>query len=508
MKASGHTIAVGGILTECNHFGGLPMGLDSFERCELRRGDEVLTIRTGVVAGMLDVLHAQQARPAPLLFASACPGGTVTADCYHRLKSELLERLVAAGPVSGVLLALHGAMAAEGTPDCEGDLIRAVRQTVGAWVPIVVSLDLHAQVTGEMVRHASALVAWETYPHRDAQPTGQRAARLLLDAVSGKAAPAMAMAKVPVITSAIHGSTDGDDPFAHLMRQTKSLECLPGVLSTSLFLGHPYLDIPDMGSGALVITDGDADRAAALAGDIARRYWEKRFELEPKVHGPDEAIRLGLQAQAAHILLVEAADCCGGGAAGDSVAALRALLESNISETAMVPVVDAAAARACHAAGVGGAVSVELGHHHDPRWGRPLAVRGRVRRLSDGRFTYGGGIWDGVEAAMGPAAILEIGKVLVLVATHATYDWADEQFRSLGLNPADARFLVVKNPMNYRNISSIDARAIYFLDTPGPTPATLRHVHFRNLRRPYFPADQDIPGLQPRILDRRQAGLD
>ena len=157
MNGQGHTIAVGGFLTECNHLGGMPIELEWFKRGELKLGVEVLQIRNGVVGGMLDVLRDKQARPVPLIFASACPGGLVTADCYRYLKSEVLERLKDAGPVSGVLLPLHGAMAAEGVPDPEGDLIRAVRGMVGERVPIVVSLDLHAQVTSEMVRYANAL---------------------------------------------------------------------------------------------------------------------------------------------------------------------------------------------------------------------------------------------------------------------------------------------------------------------------------------------------------------
>lgn len=137
--------------------------------------------------------------------------------------------------------------------------------------------------------------------------------------------------------------------------------------------------------------------------------------------------------------------------------------------------VDAAAATTCHAAGIGATVSVMLVHHHDPRWGHPIPVQGRVRALSDGLFSYAGGIWDGVAADMGPSAILEIGTLQVLVATHATYDWADEQFRSMGLNTADARFLVVKNPINYRNIQSNRDRVNYVLDTPGPASATTGH---------------------------------
>ena len=122
---------------------------------------------------------------------------------------------------------------------------------------------------------ADGLIAWETYPHRDTFTTGVRGARLLWDILTKRCRPTMAMAKVPVITSAIHGSTEGDDPFAQVMRAAKTLEGRDGVLSTSAFLVHPYLDQPDMGSGALVITDDDMEIAVSLANQLAEQYWTR-----------------------------------------------------------------------------------------------------------------------------------------------------------------------------------------------------------------------------------------
>lgn len=497
-------VAVGGIFTECNHLGGAPIDISWYERYELLRGAELVAGAGGAVAGMLQVLRAQGLAPAPLLYASTCAGGPLTRDTYEELKGELLRRLRAALPVDGVLLPLHGAAAAEHVGDPEGDLIGAVRALVGAAAPVVATLDLHAHVTAAMVRGADALVAWETYPHRDAFTTGERAARLLAAAVAGRCRPTMAMAKVPVVTGAINGSTEGAGPFADLMRRAKALEAEAGVLSGSMFLVHPYLDLPDMGSGALVVTDDDPKRAAQLAGALAEEYWRRRAELEPEVHAPEQAVAAGLQVEGT-VLLVETADCCGGGAAGDSAASLKALLGAALPGPALVPVVDPAAARACHEAGAGNTVTIAVGHRLDPKWGRPVTVTGRVLRLSNGRFRYRGGIWDGVEGAMGPSAVLEApsrgpGAVRVLLATHATYDWADEQFRCLGLDPAAAKFIVAKNPMNYRLAYSPIAAATYVLDTPGPTPATVRGVPFRNLQRPWFPADQDIPNLRPTLL--------
>ena len=493
-------IALGSILTECNEFGGVPIDIGWFERYELCRGEEVLQVDAGVVGGMMQVMRECGAEVVPLIYASTCPGGPLTAECYTQLKTELLDRLRASTPVDGVLLPLHGAATVENLGDPEGDLIKAVRAIVGEAVPIVVTLDLHAHVTADMVRFADGLIAWETYPHRDTFTTGVRGARLLWDILTERCRPTMAMAKVPVITSAIHGSTEGDDPFAQIMRAAKGLEGHDGVLSTSVFLVHPYLDQPNMGSGALVITDNDMETAVSLANQLAEQYWTRRFDLEPEIHAPDEAIAKGLKMDGGPVLLVEAADCCGGGAAGDSVATLTVLLDAEVTVPSLVPVADPEAAAACHRAGVGRAVTVALGHQLDPRWGKPGTVTGTVTRLSDGRFRYIGGIWDNVEGNMGPSAVLTIGAIQVLIATHGTYDWADEQFRSMEMYPPDAKFIVVKNPMNYRLAYGEIAKAAFILDTSGATPATCRHLPYKHLKRPYFPIDTEILGLTPTIL--------
>lgn len=277
-----------------------------------------------------------------------------------------------------------------------------------------------------------------------------------------------------------------------------------------MILVHPNLDQPNMGSGAVVVTDNDQALAVELARELAMAYWDARFELEPESWTPEEAIAAGQNVSGDPVILVEAADCCGGGAAGDSVATLRALLEAEENVEAsrgekpellsLVPVVDPTAAQVCHEAGVGDAVTLRLGHQQDPRWGNPIDVTGQVVALGDGRFHYDGGIFDGTEGNMGPTAVLAIGTIRVLIMTYATYDWRDEQFRAMKLDPTKAKFIVAKNPMNYRLAYGDLAKAIYILDTPGPTPVTMRNVQFTRLKRPYFPLDETIKGLNPTIL--------
>ena len=493
-------VAIGSILTECNQFGGAPIDIQCFERYELRRGTSVLEVNTGVVGGMLRVLQENQVEVAPLLYASSCPGGPITAECYFQLKIELIDRLKNIMPVDGVLLPLHGSSVVEGLGDPEGDLIKAVRHVTGNKVPIVVTLDLHAHVTDEMMRFAEALIAWETYPHRDAFTTGMRGAKVLLSIIKNGVQPTMAMAKVPVITSGIHGSTEGDSPFAQVMNTAKEYEAEDDVISTSVFLVHPYIDQPSMGSGGLVITDNNLEKAVDLAKKLAEQYWHKRFQLEPEIYTPQEAIKNGLKTLGGPVLLVETADCCGGGAAGDSVATLAALLEAKVTLPSLVPVVDPQVAKMCHQAGIGQEIRTHIGHQLDSNWGKPISIIGKVMQLSQGHFQYTGGIWDGVTGDMGPSAILTLGAIHILVTTHGTYDWADEQFRSVGLDPSTAKFIVVKNPMNYQFAYGDIAKSVFILDTPGPTPATCRHLNYENLQRPYFPVDKYIPNLSPTIL--------
>ena len=355
-------IALGGILIECNDFGGLPADLSAFERVFLARGEAVLQISTMVVGGMLEALGKEGSQVVPLLFAAAHPAGPITCDAYAQLRAGLLEALETALPVDGVLLPMHGSAAVDDVDDLEGDLAGAVRALVGPDVPIVMTLDLHASVTAAMVRHCDAILAWETYPHSDSFSTGQRAAHMLRRIIDGELTPRMVMAKVPMLTGAVHTATAGEGPFGDMMRAAKALEGQETVISTSAFLVHPHLDRPEMGSGALVITDNDIAAAQKHATELTMAYWKRRAEIEPPLHSPQDAVRRGLEVEGKPVILVEAADCVGGGAAGDSVATLRALLNAGVDQESLVPVVDPAAAAACHRRGLGERVTLALGH--------------------------------------------------------------------------------------------------------------------------------------------------
>lgn len=489
--------AIGAIIQESNDFVPARCTLEMFQADYLLYGEAVLDGLRGTrteVAGILTACDEVGVTPVPLLAGHSCSYGPLTAECYTHLRTEVLRRLEAALPVDGIVFAMHGAMLAEGEGDPEGDLIGAMRALAGG-VPIGVTLDLHAHVTARMVEGGTVLVAYSTYPHEDAFEAGHRACRLIAETARGRIRPAMAMAKAPMIVPANHQWTGGDGPLARIMREAKALETTGQALSASCFPVQPWLDLPGLGFTGLVITDGDPEAARRHARVLARRGWELRHEFDVELVSSAEAIRRGLAVAGGPVLLNDIADCQGGGATGDSVATLEALLSARVCERSLAVVRDPEAVQAAQRAGIGSEVRTTLGNTFDRSRGLPLPVTARVRVLSDGRFQYSGGLLGGVWASMGPAAVLAIGDIQVLVHSNATYEFADEQYRSVGLDVRAAKFVTVKNPMNYQLAYRGIMKAAYALDTPGPTTGNLKSLTFKHLTRPYFPVDDDIPGL-------------
>ncbi len=256
-------IAVGSIFQESNHFVTTRTDLALFRNTYIVEQEELFDL-AGTdceIAGVLAVCVDEDVEVVPLMAARSVSGGPLTDACYGTLKQALLAPLEEAGRIDGVMLALHGSMVTESEVDPEGDLLVAVREIVGDDIPVVATLDLHANVTPRMVQQATALISYAHYPHDDAVDTGKRATRLLLATLRGEVSPVMALAKVPMLVSGCNGQTFDDGPMGQLTRHARELEQQPGILSVSCLHAHPYLDMPGMGCGSVVVTDGDSDLA-------------------------------------------------------------------------------------------------------------------------------------------------------------------------------------------------------------------------------------------------------
>jgi len=487
-------IAVGQMSCESNTFATFRCDIETVRTTGyVLQGADVFTLRgtEGEVSGALSVLDKEpDVEIVPLLATRWNSSSVLQADAHAILRGMMLDALRAAGPVDGVFLSCHGSMVAADSDDPEGWLAASVREIVGPAVPVVMTLDLHGNVTDLMVRSLDLIVGYEHYPHDDTFTTGRRGARLLLATARGENRPAMCRVKLPMILTAFHASTFGDGAFARLERAARALEKQPGILSVSNFYVGSYIDLPEMTCGSLVIADGDRHLARREAERLARQFWADRQAFLVDAISVVEAVRRGGAIAGGPVLLLNTADTTGGGAAGDSIDVATGLLEARVNEPSLAMVVDPTAAAACHAAGEGADITLEVGHRVDPRWGKPARISGRVERLSDGRFRYTGGIFGGIEASMGPSAVVAVGPLRLLVMSRSTYDWADEQYRSVGLNAADAKWVEAKNMMNFRKAYGAIMRGAFVLDAPGPTPPDMRSLPFKRAARPWFPLDE------------------
>jgi microcystin degradation protein MlrC len=490
-------VALGALLFEGNTLSPVVTVRADFASKYLASGDEIparLAATNTEVGGALEVLRGADVEIVPLIATHGGAGGRVQARCYAELRDELLGRLRDAGKVDGVYLALHGAFIAEGIDDAEGEILAATAAVVGRAVPIAVSCDLHGHITPEMVRHARILIGYREYPHDDTHETGARAATLLLRTLRGQIRPVTRFRRAPMILPAQKQRTKGSGPMQDIIAIARGREADGSVLAASYFCVQPWLDLPGVGVTGVAVADGDPQAADRVAEEIAATFWRKRREFLVPTETPVAAIRKGRALPGGPVVLADAADCVGGGAAGDSAVVLRALIEHGGSDSAAIHIVDPETVAAATAAGVGARLQVRIGNRVSTGGGPPVEVSAVVQRYEpEARFRYSGGLMGGVEASMGAAAVLAVGSIKVLLTSLSSYEYADEHFQALGIDAAKAKFVVVKNPMNYQQAYA-GAPAMFVLDTPGPTTCNLASVAWRRLDRPCFPMED---GFEP-----------
>jgi microcystin degradation protein MlrC len=320
-----------------------------------------------------------------------------------------------------------------------------------------------------------------------------KGATLLLRAVRGEVRPVTLFARSPMIVPA-EGMGTADQPMAGLLADAKRLEARPGVLSVSLFPVQPWLDLPLTGFSVVAVADGRqrAEEVAPVVRDLAWRAWEARGRFRADLVPVDEAIRRALEAEGGPFVLSESADSTGSGSPGDGAHVLERLLALGVRARCLVPVVDAAAVARAIEAGVGRDVSLSVGGGLDPRYSRPVAITGRVHILSDGRFVASDQKSRGTEGRMGRAAVIEVGAISVLVTERPAFTVDPALFRSVGLEPREAKIVVVKSPLQFRDGYGAFARGLWVVDTPGPSTARLERLEWRHVSRPIYPFDDDF----------------
>ena len=494
-------VAIGGISHETNTFSSIPTDLAQFQQRTLLRGAALLQASRGidnVLGGVVDTASVLGWQLLPLLFASATPAGKVRRGTFESLANELergLSDAIRNGPLDGVVLALHGAMVAEGIEDADGEILRRVRRAVGPETPVVVVFDFHANLTPGIVEHTDLLLGFETYPHIDT--CGCEAVRLLERLNQREFQPVHALRQLPMLIALPAQWIAPSTPMGELMRLALRLKQSPGIVNVVLAGGFPYSDIRDAGLSVVVTTDGDQALAQRTANRIGQLTWEKRESFQPGLTSIADAVQIaGSDApRPGPLVLADVADNPGAGGSGDGTAILEELLAAGIDGAALAVIADPGTVALAEQTGPGNRGRFRLGGKIDRLHGPTLDVEALVRSVGEAAFTNRGPMGAGSRTRLGRTAVLEVGAlggpaVEVIVCEQRVQVLDPELFRAVGIAPEQRRVLVVKSSVHYRAAFEPLAGAIVAVDGPGLSSPNLAAFHYRRLRRPIWPLDR------------------
>lgn len=489
------------LATETNTFAAAPTGQGAFEEIGIYHGDASVRDPEGAGAFMRflrDLIEADGNQVAESLCTLAQPGGRTFRHVYEALRDTILADLQAAMPVDAVQLLLHGAMAAEGYEDCEGDLAARIRDIVGPGVPIGMELDLHCHFTALMQASCDAIVAFKEYPHIDTDARGRELYRILVDAAAGRVKPVTAVFDCRMV-GLWHTTRE---PMQGFVRAMQAAEREPGVLSVSLGHGFPWGDVPEAGAKLWVVTDDDPELARAVAGRLGRAFWDLRERIGAQVIGIDAALAMAAAAPAAAgaaaapgagpVVLADVADNPGGGAAGDSTFILRRLVERGVKNAVVGALWDLGAVHVCRQAGVGAQLDLRIGGKCGPASGLPLDLRVTVRAIVPDhsqsalgtRERLGDCVW--VETAPPSNAGLHI-----VLASIRTQTYGTDAFTGMGLRLADKDLVVVKSTQHFHAEFAPLARQVLYVSTPGAMDFDFAAIPYRRRSLDYWPRVAD-----------------
>ena len=482
-------IAIGGFQHETNTFAPSSATLDDFVKGSgwppLLAGEQIFDGVKGMnlpIAGFIEHMGKTSHKLVPTVWAAASPSAQVTEDAFERICKMLTDAIRAAAP-DCVYLDLHGAMVAAHIDDGEGEILRRVRGVVGARIPVVASLDLHANVTRQMLDLADGLIAYRTYPHIDMAETGGRTAHFLKLRLEGMARPAYAWRQMPFLIPLNAQCTDME-PARSVYQLLSRLESAD-VPSLSFTPGFPAADIADC--GASVWAYGSNDAAAKLAcktlADLVETQ-ESNWAME--ILDADAAVKRAMRVAgraSKPVVIADTQDNPGAGGDSDTMGMLRALLANNAKRAAFGLIVDKEAALAAHQAGPGATITIDLGGKSAIPGDSPFRGAFRVERISDGVLTGTGPFYGGAHMRLGPSAVLAIGGVRMVVASAKVQLADQEMYRFVGIEPTAEAILVNKSSVHFRADFTPIAEEIIVAKAPGPMAADPTDLNWTKLRR-------------------------
>ena len=503
-------VAICGMMLESNSFAPVTTEADFRERGYFL-GEDIMTearAKASVIAREVPAFVAAMDatgpwQPVPLLFTASQPAGPCDHAFFEDCMTGIENRLRDAGDVDAVFVANHGAMTTTGTPDPDGEMIARIRALVGPDTPIVVTHDLHANVSELLVESATLLIGYLTNPHVDMPQRAEEAAFSLRTILAG-AKPKTAFIRLPLTPPSVT-LLSAAGPYADMITygQRRQQEMGGEILNVTLLGGFVYSDTPKNGVAIVVTGRNHLEPAQKLALEIAERGWADRERFRRKLTSIEDAVTSALTRNTDSSLppqiYSDAGDNPGGGGRGNTTWLLKALIDADAKDVLYGSVVDPALAAECHRRGKGATFTAHFNSETESEFSKPFSAEAEIIGITDGRFVGTLGLFAGRLLDCGPSAALRIGGITVVVMTWRQQTADAMFFEQFGLNVADAQTVCVKSRGHFRAgfMPWFKPEQVVEVDTAGLTSPVLERFDFKGLPRPSFPLDPSAEWTPP-----------
>jgi microcystin degradation protein MlrC len=474
---------------ETNSFAPTKTDMAAYRDKYIKTGAEIIPFFREVrdsLGGMIDACEAEGLEMVPAIAANATPGGKVTKEVFEFVQKSIIDSLKET-KVDGILLSLHGAMVPDFTFDGEGELLANVREVVGAQIPIIGTLDLHANITEKMVRSADVLIGNDEYPHIDSYERGHEAGKNMAAILRNELRPVMRLRQIPILCPML---ASGREPIANYVRMIHQWEQQANAVCATLFHGFFFSNIPDVWMSIVAVTDNEPGLAEALLREVGDKILANRRMFTKEILSIEAAIKRAVSATEGPIVLADISDNPGGGAAGDSTHILRKLIEMKVQDVGLAIIVDRRTVEQAIEAGVGARVSIQLGGKSGPVSGGPIETTAIVKSITDGTFRNKGPMGRGLRVEVGRTVVLGIDGSEVVVCERNFQPYDPEIFRRNGIDPIDKKILVVKSALHFRAAYGPIVKDMIEVDAPGVASQHPENFDLNYVRRPVFPLDQ------------------
>lgn len=485
-------IATGGFYHETNSFGNVLVTPEVLKACTISSQAWFQTYRNVRYydGGLIDEADALGITMIPTVKYIMNPSGPTTREAFEHARDSLVALLAEEyekQPYDAIALTLHGAGSADGYPDVEGEILRALRQKMGTQIPVGIVLDLHANVTDAMVTLADVTVGIKCYPHVDEYDAARMMLRQLHKIVATGKKPCQKLVKLPWFLTPAQGVTTSGP--AHAVQQQCILreQSDPQLIWAAFFQGFPYDD--EVHAGVSIVTVAETVEAAQRnALQIAQYAWAHRADFTVPINSAEQAVDLALAYKEFPVLIHESSDNPGGGTPADGTHLLRELLRRNVP-SAFGYIFDPEVAAQAVTAGVGAVISCRLGGKTDHLHGDPIEIENAyIKAISDGKYVIKSPMGKGRRINLGPAACLVVGNVSIIVGSRTrTQTMDDGPFLLGGIDWREKKLLAIKSSQHFKGWWADKVPHIISCESPGIQTADLQALPFQNIDRNFYP---------------------